>query len=88
VSTDWTLNTFVHMSCDSYVGKEVEIYLDVCLKTPGLPKEDVKKALLVRRLAGERLQCHPSDGQVRPSELPIREVDSTRHNHYCELISL
>jgi len=58
--------------------EEVKTYLDVCLKTPGLPKEDVKKVLLAqhnfRELAKGRLQN--ASGQVR-SQLPREEVSST-----------
>jgi hypothetical protein len=47
-------------------GEEVEKYLDVYLKTPGLLKEDVAKALLARgnarKLSGERLLAKAQQG--------------------------
>ena len=69
------------MSAGRY-GKEVKTYLDISLKTPGLPKEDVKRALLAQynaqELAEGRLQPDPStvSGQVQ-SQPPCKEVSST-----------
>lgn len=55
----------------------METYLNVYLKTPGLPKADVKKAMLAQRNArkspGGRLQLD----QLNRGELPCKEVSST-----------
>ena len=49
-------------------GEQVENYLEVYLRTPGLPKEDVAKALLARgnarKLAGERLLAKAQQGEL------------------------
>ena len=46
----------------------MENYLDVYLKTPGLPKEDMAKALLARgnarKLSGERLLAKAQQGPL------------------------
>lgn len=53
------------MGCERY-GDEVENYLEVYLRTPGLEKEDVARALLARakarRAAGERLLAKSQQG--------------------------
>ena len=78
------------MPCGRY-GKEVEAYLDICLKTPGLPEEDVKKALLARsnarKLDGGQLQLDPPIRQIR-NELPCKEVGfATSRSHYYDFSS-
>ena len=53
-------------------GEQVEQYIDVYLRTPGLAKEDIAKALLARgnarRMSGERLLVKAQQGA---SSLPI-----------------
>ncbi len=47
-------------------GEQVENYMDVYLRTPGLPKEDIAKALLARgnarKVSGERLLAKAQQG--------------------------
>jgi hypothetical protein len=55
-------------------GSEVENYLEVYLKTPGLSKSDVARALLARgnarKLGGEKLLAKAEQGNNRCSPLP------------------
>jgi hypothetical protein len=50
-------------------GSQVENYLDVYLRTPNLPKEDIARALLARgaarRAAGEKLMAKAKQGALR-----------------------
>lgn len=52
-------------------GDQVENYIDVYLRTPGLPKQDMAKALIARgnarKLAGERLLAKAQQGELYPS---------------------
>ena len=65
-------------------GDKVEEFLEVYLKTPGLPQEDVTKALLARgaarRAAGERLMVKAQQGthknlKTTPSEADRKTAD-------------
>jgi len=63
--------------------EEVRTYLDVCLKTPGLPEEDMNKALLaqhnVRELGKGRLQPDPSNASGQPSCKDVSSTTATKH---------